>query len=195
MAWRYPLWPISSSPARILRYRVWQAHKTLYAGERCLRPGGTLIVVTPCPEGLSVTHPEIVAYAGGTPDAVEAGIASGAIRDLTAAALALGWANTRRHVQVSLVSGGIAADTARAIGFEPFADVQQALSAALSATGRKRASAFCPTRRIPCRCWRRQALTIEEHAVSRVTCKALQSVDTIISSPDRLGRIRYCASR
>ena len=33
----------------------WQAHKTLYPAERCVRPGGTIIVVTPCPEGVAAT--------------------------------------------------------------------------------------------------------------------------------------------
>jgi lactate racemase len=33
----------------------WQAHKTLYAAELCVRQGGTIIIVTPCPEGLAVT--------------------------------------------------------------------------------------------------------------------------------------------
>jgi len=110
----------------------WQAHKTLYAGTRCLRPGGTLIVVTPCPEGLSVTHPDIVDFAGDTPEAIASGIASGAIHDLTAGALALAWANVGRQAKVSLVSGGIDDDTARAIGFSPFPDAQTALDAALA---------------------------------------------------------------
>ena len=110
----------------------WQAHKTLYAGARCLRTGGTLIVVTPCPEGLSVTHPDIVEYAGDSPEAIEAGIASGAIHDLTAGALALAWANVRGQVRISLVSDGIDDETARAIGFRPFPDVQTALDAALA---------------------------------------------------------------
>ena len=35
----------------------WQAHKSLYPAMLMVRPGGTIIVVTPCPEGVAVTHP------------------------------------------------------------------------------------------------------------------------------------------
>ena len=40
----------------------WQAHKSLYPAMLMVRPGGTIIVVTPCPEGVAVTHPEILEY-------------------------------------------------------------------------------------------------------------------------------------
>lgn len=113
----------------------WQAHKTLYAAELCVREGGTIIVVTPCPEGVSATHPELVHFAGRSADEIDAAIRRGEIPDLTAGALALAWAITRRRAQVSLVSGGIAADDARALGFTPYATLTEALAAATERHG------------------------------------------------------------
>lgn len=113
----------------------WQAHKTLYPAELCVRAGGTIIVVAPCPEGVSVTHPEIVVWAGRAPDEIEAAIHEGHINDLTAGALALAWANVRRRATISIVSRGIAAEEARALGFVPFATVEEALDDAFRRHG------------------------------------------------------------
>ncbi len=113
----------------------WQAHKTLYAAELCVEPGGTILIVTPCPEGVSATHGDLLHFAGGTFEEIDAAIRAGQVHDLTAGALALAWANTRRRAQVWLVSGGIGAEQARAIGFTPYADAQAALDAALARHG------------------------------------------------------------
>ena len=113
----------------------WQAHKTLYAAELVVRRGGTIIIVTPCPEGVAVTHPDMVHFAGQPMDAIDAAIRAGEIHDLTAGALALAWANTRRRAHVCLVSDGIADADARALGFEPYPDVQSAVDAAIARHG------------------------------------------------------------
>lgn len=131
----------SSHPCDI---EFWQAHKTLYAAGLCARPGGTIIVVTPCPEGLSVTHPEMVEFAGGSCREIEEKIARGEIADLTAAALALAWASTRQRTTVALVSGGIADSDARAVGFRPFATVQAALGEALARHGSQASISVLP---------------------------------------------------
>lgn len=110
----------------------WQAHKTLYTAQRALREGGTMIVAAPCPEGVAMSHPEIVHFAGQEPEAIEAMIRTGQIPDLTAGALALAWANTRKHARVALVAQGIPNEEARALGFVPFGSVQEALDEALA---------------------------------------------------------------
>lgn len=113
----------------------WQAHKTLYAAELCVRPGGTIIVVAPCPEGVAATHPDLVHFAGRPFEEIDAAIRRGEIADLTAGALALAWANTRRRATVALVSGGISPEETRALGFVPYGTVQEALEAALKRHG------------------------------------------------------------
>lgn len=113
----------------------WQAHKTLYAAELCVKQGGTIIIVTPCPEGVAATHPGVLEFGGKAWDEIEAGIASGAIDDLTAAALTLAWANARERADVSLVSGGISDDEAHALSFAPFATIDEALADAFRRHG------------------------------------------------------------
>ena len=113
----------------------WQAHKSLYPADIAVRDGGTIIVVTPCPEGVSVMHPEVLDYAGLPAEEIEVRIQDGIIPDVAAGALALAWAKMRQRARIFLVSGGIAAESARALGFTSFATVDAALEAALADHG------------------------------------------------------------
>jgi nickel-dependent lactate racemase len=115
----------------------WQAHKSLYAAEIALKTGGTIIVVTPCPEGVSVVHHGMLDFTALDAQAIEAKIVDGTISDTVSGALALAWAKVRRGAQVSLVSGGISAAEARALGFTPYDSVEQALAAALLRHGQQ----------------------------------------------------------
>ncbi len=113
----------------------WQAHKTLYAAELCVREGGTIVIVTPCPEGVAATHPGVLDFGGLSGDEIEEGIRSGRITDLTGAALALAWSKAREHAAISIVSDGIAPEESRALGFVPYVTVEQALQAAFARHG------------------------------------------------------------
>jgi lactate racemase len=113
----------------------WQAHKSLYPAEIAVRPGGTIIVVTPCPEGVSVMHQEMLQFAGLDASTIEAQIENQTITDVVSGALALAWAKTRNHATVRLVSGGIRAEEARALGFLPHDSPEEALQAALREHG------------------------------------------------------------
>jgi nickel-dependent lactate racemase len=106
----------------------WQAHKSLYPAELAVKPGGTIIVVTPCPEGVSMTHPGMLAFTALEAEEIEARILSGEIADVVSGALALAWAKVRQRAVVSLVSGGILPEETRALGFAPFASVDAALA-------------------------------------------------------------------
>jgi nickel-dependent lactate racemase len=113
----------------------WQAHKSLYPAELAVKAGGTIIVVTPCPEGVSTTHRGMLAFAGLDAEQIEARILDGAIGDVVSAALALAWAKVRRRAPVSLVSDGISPEETRALGFTPFASVDTALEDAFRRHG------------------------------------------------------------
>jgi nickel-dependent lactate racemase len=113
----------------------WQAHKSLYPADLVVREGGTVILVTPCPEGVSVSHPDILSYTSLDPEEIEADIESGAIRNVVAGALALAWAKMVRRSRVCLVSGGISAEEARALGFVPFGSLDEALEQAFARHG------------------------------------------------------------
>ena len=115
----------------------WQAHKALYPSDLALRRGGTIILVTPCPEGVSVMHPEMLDFAALDAAQIDSAIHSGAIDDLVAGALALAWARIRQRAAISLVSHGISDEQARALGFTPFANLEDALQAAFTRHGRQ----------------------------------------------------------
>ena len=108
----------------------WQAHKSLYAADLAVKDGGTIILATPCPEGVSVTHQGMLGFTALGTDQIRSAIDRGEIQDQVSGALALAWARIRQRAEVYLVSGGISKKETRALGFTPFEDLQSALEAA-----------------------------------------------------------------
>ena len=113
----------------------WQAHKALYPADLAVRPGGTIILVTPCPEGVAVTHPDLLEFGALGRDEIFRQVDRGRIQDAVAASLAIAIAKVRDRAQVSLVSEGITAAEAQGLGFTPFSSVEEALEAALQRHG------------------------------------------------------------
>ncbi|HEU5425012.1 MAG TPA: nickel-dependent lactate racemase [Nitrolancea sp.] len=113
----------------------WQAHKALYPADIAVREGGTVIVMTPCPEGVSVTHQEMLRFTGLPSRKIETLIERGTIADVVSGGLALAWAKIRERERVSLVSGGISGEEARALGFTLFPSADEALAEALRRHG------------------------------------------------------------
>jgi nickel-dependent lactate racemase len=109
----------------------WQAHKSLYPADIAVKEGGTIIVVTPCPEGVSVTHQEMLEFASLDATRIEELIERGEIVDVVSGGLALAWAKMRERAAISLVSDGISERESQALRFTKFANVDDALSAAL----------------------------------------------------------------
>ena len=115
----------SSHPCDI---EFWQAHKSLYPASLMVRPGGTIIVVTPCPEGVTVTHRELLEYAAEPAETILHRYETNQLDDRVAASLAVAWARVREHAHIMIVSDGITSGEALALGFERSPTVGQALS-------------------------------------------------------------------
>jgi len=122
----------SSHPCDI---EFWQAHKSLYSSDLAVKDSGTIIVVTPCPEGVSVTHQEMLAFTALDADRIMRSIEQGEIQDQVSGALALAWARIRQRAEVYLVSDGISKEETHALGFTPFDEVQSAVDTALRKHG------------------------------------------------------------
>ena len=119
-------------PAEI---EFWQSHKALYPAHMVAKPGATIILVSPCPEGVAVMHPEMLEFTAWSTEEIDTGVREGCIKDGVAAALAMAWAKVRANRQISLVSDGISAEKTQALGYVSFPTVQAALDEALGRHG------------------------------------------------------------
>jgi hypothetical protein len=90
-----------------------------------------LIVVTPCYEGIAVTHADITDLTSCTAEVVRRMVAAGKVKDEVAAALAIAWAQVKEREAVFIVSEGIGPAKAHKLGFKHFVSVQSAFGAAL----------------------------------------------------------------
>lgn len=113
----------------------WQAHKSLYPADIAVKEGGTIIVVTPCPEGVAVTHQEMLNITALDAGRIERMIEAGELADVVSGGLALAWAKMRERAMISLVSDGISELETNALGFIKQASVDDALAAALKRHG------------------------------------------------------------
>lgn len=122
----------SSHPCDI---EFWQAHKTLYPSDLAVKAGGTIIIATPCYEGVAVTHSNMTDITGKSAAAIRTMVENKEVHDEVAAALAIAWAQVKERETVCFVSDGINPEETKKLGFVPFPSVQQALDAALEKHG------------------------------------------------------------
>ena len=116
---------------------LWQAAKGIYSSELAVREGGIVILVTPCPRGVSEEHPEVekLGYLGFAK--VKALVEKNQIRDRVAAAHLVHVGRVvRDRARGIMVSSGIDPETQRRLGFEPARTPQEGLRRALEIAGR-----------------------------------------------------------
>ncbi len=124
---------VSNSYPAFLEF--WQAGKGIFSAELILEPGGTIILMTPCPEGVGVTHPKQVEYLGLDLGELLRRIAAREVDDPIAAAVCAKVKQVMQRARVFVVSEGLARNDVRAMGFTPFETVDEALEAALKENG------------------------------------------------------------
>jgi lactate racemase len=113
----------------------WQAHKTQYPSDLAVKAGGIVIILTPCNEGVSQIHCDILDITCHSSSRVRDMVAAGQLADEVAAALAIAWAQVKEREDVFIVSDGISAAEAGELGFTPFENVQLAVDEALKRMG------------------------------------------------------------
>lgn len=123
----------SSHPCDI---EFWQAHKTLYPSDLAVKAGGTVIIATPCYEGVAVTHCDILDVTHNSAATLRKMLDDKQLHDEVAAALAIAWAQVKERETVCIVSDGIKTEDAKKLGFVPYASVQEALEAAFARHGK-----------------------------------------------------------
>ena len=130
----YDIVVASSYPAYL---EFWQAAKGFFAAEPITAPGGTIILVTPCPEGIGVTHPLQVQYLSMPLADLVRHISSGEVEDPIGAAVCAKVAHIKSRIRGIIVSPGLSQADVRAMGFDYYVGLPAALDAALAQHGRR----------------------------------------------------------
>ncbi len=113
----------------------WQSHKAQYPAQRMVAPGGTIIVATPAPEGVSPVHTDLLDYTAWPSAKILAAYRNGEIQNGVAAALAVAWAMVRETAPVILYSPGIPPADAARLGQTHAPDLDWAMAEALRRQG------------------------------------------------------------
>jgi len=123
---------VDSHPADI---DMWQAVKALEAAELALKPGGTIVMFSPCWEGASKEHPELEKHGYLYPSKAEAMMESGELKDLCSIAAMLHVGKILEKLRVIVYTVGITRKETETLGFEYAADPQEAVEMALKGAG------------------------------------------------------------
>ncbi len=113
----------------------WQSHKSLYPAQRMVRPGGTIIVTTPAPEGISPIHTDLLDYTAWPSEAIKAAYRDGRLKNGVAAALATAWALAREKASIIMYSPGIPAADKERLGHTHADSIEEAIAEALRRQG------------------------------------------------------------
>jgi nickel-dependent lactate racemase len=122
---RYPIVVANCYPYDI---DLWQSIKGIWAGDLITADGGTLIAVTAAPEGNS-TYPLVPSYIGRDADELKHEIETGTALDDKQAATGTMFHTLMRRIRLVLVSDGLTADDARAMGIDYYRSVEAAIAA------------------------------------------------------------------
>ena len=117
---------------------LWQANKALGHASLAVRDGGTIILVSPCSEGLSSTHEEDILRIGYRPSAeIRTLVEAAGIERLVVAVhmTQVAQATFDRNVTFILVTPGISPEKLRAVNIDTAPDPAAALAAAFLKMG------------------------------------------------------------
>ncbi len=113
----------------------WQSHKSLYPAQRMIRPGGTIIVCTPAPEGISPVHTELLDFTAWSSQEIKDAYHNGRLKNGVAAALAAAWAMVREKASVIMYSPGISDTDKVCLGYTHADSIDAAITEAIRRQG------------------------------------------------------------
>lgn len=123
---------VSSSPADL---DYWQAEKGLISAYFAVKQGGIVVFVAPCFEGLAHNHPRFREWLSLPLDEVlkrlRAASPEDTDADMVSAVLAVCNCRARDKARIFFVGEGLTKEDLDALGYVPFASVQEAIDAAL----------------------------------------------------------------
>ena len=114
----------------------WQSHKSQYPAQRMVKQGGTIIICTPSPEGVSPVHgPDLLKYTSWPSTKIKEAYRGGKLKNGVAAALATAWAMVREKAGVITYSPGIPEEDKARLGHTHAPSIQWALEEAFRRQG------------------------------------------------------------
>ncbi len=113
----------------------WQAHKSMYPGQIMVKPGGVIIVATPCPEGISPVHTDLTQFTAWSSRDIKEAYRAGKIKNGVAAALAIAWAQVREKARVITYSPGLSLAEKQALGHTVAGSLDESVAVALAEQG------------------------------------------------------------
>lgn len=124
----------SSHPADIEYY---QAIKGVFASYRAVKKGGTIILLTPCPEGIAQTHPVIAEYAAFPSEEIDRIAEEDKAKDPCGVACAMVHAQQREKANLIFVSEGLTSEMCDSLGVGKAESIDEALKMALKRHGKE----------------------------------------------------------
>lgn len=114
------------------------AARALYAASLAVRPGGSIVLLASCPEGVSPAHPEILRHPVQPAAAIAEDLSYGRLTDVVAGAFLAMLSEVRERVgSIVVVSPGLPAQDAQHLGLRPAATPQEALDQARALVGKE----------------------------------------------------------
>jgi len=123
---------VSSYPADI---DYWQAAKPLDYASVAVKKGGTIVFITPCPDGISPAHPIVKERATLGFDENLRAIENREIDDLVAGGSLLLHAQILEHAEIICYSDGLTEKDKEALGFKHASTIEEAMRMAFERQG------------------------------------------------------------
>lgn len=115
---------------------LWLASKGIYAAELAVKQGGVVILVSPCPEGISPSHPEVLEFGYQTFEDADQMVRKGSIKKLTAAAHLVHVGRViKERARGIMVSRGISKSETEKLGMIYAREPAEALDIAFTLSG------------------------------------------------------------
>lgn len=114
---------------------LWQGFKPINACGMLVKDGGTLIMVNPAPEGIAPDHPEMLDLGLTPEDKIHELLKQGKIANGVAAATYLALVQTRKRIEIIIVTDGFTNEQANRLGLTATPNFDEALSKALKRHG------------------------------------------------------------
>jgi nickel-dependent lactate racemase len=124
---------VDSHPADI---DMWQAVKGIQAAERAVKPGGTIVLLSPCWEGVSEEHPELEEHGYLYPGEAQSLMDSGKLRDIVSVSAMYHIGGIREKFRIIVYTVGITKKDTETLGFEYASNPQEAVDMALEGAGK-----------------------------------------------------------